>query len=173
MKRITTLFLLLAAIALPTSHAFAHGEIETSNPADHATLKKVPPEVSVTFSETPSDASKLVVKDGCGSEMGDPSVEGKALVVSVGDAQPGTWSAKWDVISAEDGHRTKGAISFLVRGQPDCSVGEPSPDETGDAGSPGEDAAGSSEGIPTVVIVGGAVGLGLVVLALVIRRSNP
>jgi methionine-rich copper-binding protein CopC len=164
----------LAAIALPASHAFAHSEIESSNPADHATLKKVPPEVSVTFSETPSDASKLVVKDGCGSEMGDPSVEGKALVVTVGDAQPGTWSAKWDVISAEDGHRSKGAMSFKVSGQPDCSVGKPSPDETGGGGTGTETGTDlSSEGIPTVVIVGGAVGLALVALALLIRRSNP
>ena len=174
MKKITIYMAVVAIFTMSSPHAMAHGDIATSDPADGANLKKVPNEVSVTFSETPAADSRFVVKDGCGDVIGDPSVEEKSIVVAVADAQPGTWSVKWNVLSAEDGHQTEGAISFKVKGEPDCSgdVEESPADDIGDAAPPVDNPDSDGGGLPTVVIIGGLIGVVLVALAIVVRRSG-
>lgn len=171
----TAMALMVLAITAISVPAFAHGDIATSDPADGARLKKVPEQVRVTFTETPARDSKFVVKDGCGEVVGDPTVDGKALVVQVADAQPGSWSARWDVLSAEDGHQTEGAITFKVAGKPDCSEDEEPADQGDDIGDAGEPIAGDEAGgggIPSIVWIGAVAGLALVGLALFVRRSS-
>jgi copper resistance protein C len=173
-KKIVLSVFACSVLTCMTPAAYAHGDAAVSSPADGATLEKVPKEVSVTFTETPAPDSNFDVKDGCGDEIGDPSIEGKTISVAVADAQPGTWSVAWHVLSAEDGHETKDAISFTVRGKPDCSEDEPTPgqttDEIGDAAPPvGND---TSEGIPAGLVIGGIAAVVLVGLALVVRRSS-
>jgi methionine-rich copper-binding protein CopC len=152
-------------VLMVSGPSFAHGEFETSDPAKNATLEAVPPEVSVTYTETPAAGAKFVVKDGCGREVGaKAAVEGKALVAQVSGSQPGTWIVEWNVISAEDGHQTKGSLTFKVTGRPDCS---------GTATSGGGSTSGDEpSSIPSAVFIGVGVGVALVAIAAIIRRSS-
>lgn len=164
------LFVMILICGIPVEVAHAHGEIAGSNPQAGAVLPKVPLEVSVTYSETPAASSRFVVKDGCGDDVtAAVDVQGKSLVAEVSAAKPGTWTVTWDVLSAEDGHETHGSISFKVRSKPDCSDGgvkspggttrsAPTPDEP--------------QSFPVVVIVVGILGVLLVVIALLVRRST-
>lgn len=164
MKATTVGFLAVVVCCLLAGPAVAHGEIESSDPKADSTIAQVPPEVSVTFSETPADSSKFVVKDGCGDEVGTGvEVQGKSLVAATSGAQPGTWTVTWDVLSAEDGHETEGSISFKVKGEPDCIA------DGGKTTTPGPKEEPQS--FPTIVVVAGVIGIVLVGVALVVRRS--
>jgi copper transport protein len=113
----------LLLVLLMTVPALAHGELEGSDPKDGSVLNTPPKEVRIDFTETPTDAKTLKVLDGCGrNAIERAKVEGKSLVASIQDAQPGKWLAGWRIVSDEDGHVTNGSMSFRVRGTPDCSA---------------------------------------------------
>jgi methionine-rich copper-binding protein CopC len=176
MKR--TLFcaaLILVALTTIVPGARAHGGLEASNPEDGASLEKRPRRVTMTFNEVPSDDSVMKVVDGCKRNVvASTSVRGNDLVGALGDAQPGKWKASYRVISAEDGHLTKGTLRFTVAGKRDCTPDDGT-DETeapegpsggGSATPPGDD--GSS--FPVVPVAVGAAGL--LVVGLVVRRVS-
>jgi methionine-rich copper-binding protein CopC len=163
-KAATILAMALAMCWVLAGIALSHGEIASSDPEADAVLDQIPPEVSVTYTETPADSSKFVVKDGCGDEVGTGvAVKGKALVAQVSDGQPGTWTVTWDVLSAEDGHETHGSISFKVQAKPDCSGGGSPTTSTTDE---------TPKSFPVIVVVVAVIGVLLVALALLVRRSE-
>lgn len=156
--------------------ASAHGGLGASTPEDGARLGKPPRRVSMTFSEAPTKDSVLKVVDGCRRDVVTAtSVDGDELTGAIGDAQPGRWKASYRVISAEDGHLTKGTLSFTVGGKKDCNPDEadgttpPEPPGEGDGGGstapPGEDGS-----FPVVPVAVGAAGL--VIVGLVVRRVS-
>jgi methionine-rich copper-binding protein CopC len=167
-------FVLFVAFA---STAAAHGGLQQSDPEDGARLGEAPRRVTMTFSEVPAGESVLKVVDGCKRDVvASTSVAGNDLVGAIGDAQPGRWKATYRVISAEDGHLTKGALRFTVDGAKDCnpdddgdarSTEEPE-DPGGDTGSPpgGED----GDSFPVVPVAVGAAGL--LIVGLVVRRVS-
>jgi methionine-rich copper-binding protein CopC len=168
--------MLLLIVAAGT--AFAHGGLQASSPEDGARVSRAPRRVSMTFSEAPSKDSVLEVVDGCRRDVvGAISVEGNDLVGAIGEAQPGKWKARYRVISAEDGHLTKGTLSFTVAGKKDCNPNGDGDNATevpagdgdesrGSATPPGDD--GSS--FPVVPVAVGAAGL--VLVGLVVRRVS-
>ena len=162
----------LTFVVLAPAGALAHGDAAISEPKDGARLKRIPAEVTVTYSETPAQASRFIVRDGCGDDVGTVAVRGKTLVATISDAQPGGWRVKWSVLSSEDGHRTDGGFGFRVGGRPDCDGEGPDPD-IGDAGTPVPNAGGNGNGgLPPGVMIGAGAGIALIVLALMIRRSS-
>lgn len=161
-------------VVVLASIAAAHGGLQQSNPEDGARLDEPPPRVTLTFSEVPAGDSVLKVVDGCRRDVvASTSVSGGELLGAIGDAQPGRWKVSYRVISAEDGHLTKGSLRFTVEGDKDCNPdnGDGS-DEPGDPGGGGTGAAPDSGGsdFPVVPVALGATGL--VLVGLVVRRVS-
>jgi methionine-rich copper-binding protein CopC len=166
----------LTALGAP---AAAHGELQATDPASGATVRRAPRSVAITFTEAPTAQAVLRVKDGCEREVGQGvDVVDATATVRVATGQPGRWRVSYRVISALDGHETQGAYSFTVAGQKDCTPdgATPAPDGTGpDPGetraAPTDDGTGDTgSGAPVVPIALGAVAV--VVLALILRRSG-
>ncbi|MDQ3913715.1 MAG: copper resistance protein CopC [Actinomycetota bacterium] len=163
--------LVFAVLAGP---AGAHGDIQATDPEELATVRRPPRSVAITFSEAPTAQAALNVRDGCRREVTQGvDITGATATARVAIGQPGRWRVSYRVISALDGHETKGIYTFTVAGRKDCTPGEPTatatPDGPGAAPTPqGDDAAGSSA--PVVPIAFGA--LAVVVLAFIVRRSG-
>ncbi len=104
--------------------AAAHGVYVRSNPASDARLTKAPTEVRVTFSETPdARGSDIAVLDGNGKRLDGRDVstvsdEANTLRVSLSAVGEGGYLVTWTVLSAVDGHETKGAFAFAVGNAP-------------------------------------------------------
>jgi methionine-rich copper-binding protein CopC len=121
----------LAALAVATAPlwmlvaaepASAHAEFTSSSPARGARLRAAPASVSIRFSEPPTVDAVLTVTDGCGDEVVEEAeVLNLELQADVATGQPGVWKATYAVVSAVDGHPTKGRFSFGVTGNSDCS----------------------------------------------------
>lgn len=171
MRKVAVLaFGLVMILCAPAS---GHGDLQSSSPPDGTELKKAPPRVSLTLSERPAPQAKLQVTDGCKDSVGGPvQVDGNELFAEISGGQPGKWRVQYQVISAEDGHETKGSLSFGVGGKRDCSADdpkEPDPDETGDVAAPPDDE--EPEGVDLVEDDGTSpivwvVGAGVVLAAL-------
>jgi methionine-rich copper-binding protein CopC len=173
--------LLLGALiaTLTMSDALAHGDIGSAEPAAGSTLPRVPGEVSVTFTETPTKgASEITVIDGCDRDVtAGLTLSDHTIRAQVGEARPGSWEVRYRIVSAEDGHPSKGDYRFKVRGKPACSADEPDDGSTPGGTEPPEGASGNPDpdsdsggSLPWVPIA-----LGTVVLlgaAFLLRRAG-
>jgi methionine-rich copper-binding protein CopC len=147
----------LCALFLFAGAALAHGDLEDKEPKEGARLKKPPKHAYLTFTETPTNDSSLKVVDGC-----DENVVTKlekfdvTLHAELGRGQPGEWTVRYDVVSNEDGHETKGSYTFTVKGSPDCdgsdTAGQGDPDGEVAPSLPSDDS-----GFPIVPVAMGAV----------------
>jgi methionine-rich copper-binding protein CopC len=176
LKRSALFLVAIAALwLLAPATASAHGGLEESDPAANARLKQPPGRVTMAFSELPSKDSVMKVVDGCKRDVVlNTAVAGSDLVSAVDDGEPGTWKASYRVISAEDGHLTKGSFTFTVAGKKDCSPddgGKDGGDATEAAPEPPAGPTGDDGGsVPVVPIALGATGL--VVIGVVVRRVS-
>ncbi len=161
---------IVIALALPAA-AWAHGNRQVEDPAEGAKLKKPPATITMTLSETPAQGSVLRATDGCGRKvLGEVSVDGSDLVLSVSGGQPGKWNVSYRAVSAEDGHLTHGRYSFSVAGKKDCSQPETPADQiAGGAGTRVESDDDEGSSFPLVPFAIGTVVV--VVAALLLRRA--
>jgi methionine-rich copper-binding protein CopC len=174
-KRILAVVAVAVVLGAPGA-ALAHGDVETTDPADGDHVVQPPTEVEITFGQPPTADSKFEVEDGCDQDvLADVRRDGAtvALQVSPGGST-GSWMVRYRVISATDGHLTRGNFAFLVgRGPLLCDDDEPEIDETPGGRSPGGGAAaGDSDGsdFPIVpVVVGGGV---ILALAVAVRMMS-
>jgi methionine-rich copper-binding protein CopC len=170
---LTGMVVALCATAAP---ARAHGDIQATDPEARATVPRAPRSVAVTFTEAPTAQAVLRVTDGCNRDVGQGvDVAGATATVRVATGQPGRWRVSYRVISAVDGHLTRGGYAFTVAGEEDCIPDEEATPEPGDApptraAPPGDDDDPDGSGAPVVPIALGAAGL--IVLALIVRRSG-
>jgi methionine-rich copper-binding protein CopC len=162
----------LISVVLP-GVALAHGDIQSTEPADGAHPVDPPTEVRITFTEAPTGDSRFEVEDGCGNDvLAGVSGEGPNAVLEIDGGSTGAWTVRYRVISSVDGHPSRGNFGFLVgRGPLNCDGTEPDDDQTPDgAGSPppGADGPGSDDGdFPVVpILLGGAA---IVAIALAVR----
>lgn len=164
------------ALAVLAGPAAAHGDIQATDPEELARVRRAPGSVAITFTEAPTAQAVLNVRDGCrrdvtqGIEVTDATATARVAV-----GQPGRWRVSYRVISALDGHETKGFYTFTVAGRKDCTPDEPPATGTPDGGGTravetpnGDDVTGSSP--PVVPIAFGA--LAVIVLAFIVRRSG-
>jgi methionine-rich copper-binding protein CopC len=99
--------------------AFAHAHLHHSNPKADSTVKTMPSEVVLEFSEAIEPAfTKVEITDSAGTSLAGKSSadakNGKILHVPVqGTAQPGKVMVKWSATSV-DTHRSKGQFSFTL-----------------------------------------------------------
>jgi copper transport protein len=116
--------LLLVAVAagalfLSAPAAWAHAGLSSSDPAAGATVPTAPPQVTMTFTETPDPSLSVVhVLDTSGTSVeSGPVIASGPDELSVPlppDLPDGTYTVSWRVVSAQDGHVTAGTFSFGV-----------------------------------------------------------
>jgi copper resistance protein C len=124
--------LLSLAVGL-TTPAYAHDELESSNPADGATLATAPSQVVLTFEEAPVDLGLQVVVTGPDGPVsaGSARIQGADVVQDVQPQAPaGRYTVEWRVTS-DDGHPVSGRFGFTAQaaGSP-ASAGAPTPAAT-------------------------------------------
>lgn len=163
----------LTAAAAP---AGAHGEIQGTDPEARSTVRRAPRSVAVTFTEAPTAQAVLEVSDGCKRDVAQAvDVTDATATVRLASGRPGKWRVSYRVISALDGHLTRGGYTFTVAGKKDCTPGD---DPTGDPGDgptqaappAGDEDEPEGSGAPVVPIALGAIAL--VAVALIVRRSG-
>jgi methionine-rich copper-binding protein CopC len=115
---------LFAVVAVPllmsTGTAFAHADLETSNPSAGSTVKTAPTEISITFSEEVEPRfSGIEVQDAQGQRVDEgeahsASDDAKVLTVGLKPLTPGTYKVIWHNTSV-DSHKEKGSFEFTVK----------------------------------------------------------
>lgn len=171
MVRVGAVAALVIVLALPAA-AWAHGERQIEDPKEGAKLKEPPAAITMTLTESPAQGSVLKATDGCGRKvLGEVSVDGSDLVLSVSGGEPGNWNVAFRAISAEDGHLTKGRYSFSVAGPKDCSQPQTPGDEiAGGAGTRVDSDENSGSSFPIVPFAVGTVVV--VAAAFLLRRAS-
>jgi methionine-rich copper-binding protein CopC len=172
-RRLALLALVFVVVPAP---AFAHGDIESTAPADGDHVIDPPTEVRIDFTQPPTADSKFEVADGCDRDvLAGVEGEGPNAVLRIEEGgSTGAWEVRYRVISATDGHLTRGNFSFLVgRGPLRCD--EPAPPDSTEVASPvppeaaGDDGT-NGDGFPVVpVLIGGGV---IVALAVAVRMLS-
>ena len=110
---------MLLLSGLPAVHAHAHAFVDHAEPAVGATVKQMPREVRIWFTEAIEPAfSSIQVFDAAGKEVDkkdmhlDPSNR-SLLQISLQPLGLGTYKVVWRVVSV-DTHVTKGDFTFQV-----------------------------------------------------------
>ena len=165
--------LLLATVvlvALTPSSAFAHGDLERSDPERGDHVNKPPKTIELDFAEPPTAESRFEVTDGCKENvLASIGGEGPHAVLEIEGGAPGRWKVSYRTVSSIDGHLVSGKFSFHVGNKRPCV--EPDPSETVDIGAPGPPISNDEgAGLPVVPIA--LAGVGIVGIALLIRRMG-
>jgi hypothetical protein len=108
---------LTALLLLGSVTAHAHALLDRADPRVGSTVKTVPRQVSLSFTENIEPAfSSMQVTDASGRRVdeGKPSISGNVMRVPLQAVAPGTYRVKWRVLSV-DTHATEGSFSFQVR----------------------------------------------------------
>ncbi len=149
--------------------ALAHGEFQSATPKPGSVARTPPKEVSVTLTEPPARGTVLKVFDGCARNLvRDTSRSDLVLEAALGDGQPGRWAVEFRAISSVDGHSTRDAYGFKVRGKRDCSKDEPA-QISGGAGTQIE-ARPEVEGTDFPIVPFAIGSVAVISAALVLRR---
>lgn len=124
---------LLAAAALVVFVAApvtAHTELQSSDPANGATLQTVPETVTLTFGEDLlAGGDRIVAKDDTGVQvnLGPSQVKGANLSANwPATADGGTYTVSYRAVAA-DGHPLEGRIRFTIVTESAAPVASPTP----------------------------------------------
>jgi methionine-rich copper-binding protein CopC len=105
------------ALLLGSAPAFAHTRLESSDPADGASLDTPPQSVTLTFNEAiPADFSTVTVigPDGVAYQTGPvTTVDGKVSTAVSPLGPAGRYEIGYRVVS-DDGHPVAGSVSFTL-----------------------------------------------------------
>ncbi len=119
-KKSLIIITLLLPLLLIGQNAFAHATPITYEPESSALLNKVPDSVRIKFSERiEPNASDIKIFGPDGSLVNKhtasvDSSDSRVFSVDMKDGGQGTYTVSWQVVSADDGHFTKGAFTFSV-----------------------------------------------------------
>jgi methionine-rich copper-binding protein CopC len=170
-KAFAALVLAVAAI-IPSQAAFAHAELETSNPEANSVIGAAPQVVSLTFGEKlmviadQADANQVEVTDGANNRVdnGDYQVTGEVLTVSLKPEQAdGTYKVTYRVVS-EDGHPIEGVYEFDVNGMARSGEATPMAVDDTPVATLYDDASATEEASDNGAATGWAVAVGAVVV---------
>lgn len=121
--RPTALALVMLALLLLPALAGAHTDAAQTQPGEGAVLVSPPDRVVVTFAAPVARVAPAgITVDGAGDVAGETRIDpddARRVLIDVDPAQTrgrgGVYRAMW-TITALDGHRQDGAVSFRVRG---------------------------------------------------------
>jgi methionine-rich copper-binding protein CopC len=95
--------------------ASAHTELESSSPAEGASLATAPTQLQLTFGEPvtlPPDPVKVTGRDGTAWPLGAATVAGRVVTVPVTPSGPAqAYTLTWQVV-AKDGDNVTGTVHF-------------------------------------------------------------
>lgn len=161
-----------------SSPASAHDEIQSSSPADGATVSAGVIPIELTFDEAVMDSpdgsgTEISVTDADGNEYADScigAIDGGVITDSVDLDKAGEYTVNWRTVS-QDGHPVEGVFSFVVENndgyvaQPvaDCALAYAS-------GTPEVTSANDDEAPALGIdpLTGLLIGIGLIVVISVI-----
>jgi hypothetical protein len=133
LRRITaSLVLAVAALMAAAPPALAHTELESSDPAEGASLATAPQQVQLKFAEAvtlPADPIQVSGPGGATWTVGKATVAGAVVTAPVQAGGPaGAYVVNWKVI-ADDGDEVKGALHFTLTtgSEPSTTSAAPSP----------------------------------------------
>lgn len=162
--------LLLTAFLLAPVSVFAHATPVTYTPESSVSVPVVPPEVVIRFSERVEEKTssiRVLGPDGERVDTGVPSrdaADPRTFRTAMQYSGTGTYTVLWQVISADDGHFTKGAYTFAV-GTPVSSDDSPRFEMVHSSASREAAAVGFE-------MVGHAMMLGMLAVLLLIGRKK-
>lgn len=180
--RLLALLVALAGALSSVSLAAAHAEPARATPGDKAVLNAAPSEIVFEMSQEMArqeGQNDIDVFDAAGNEVTtiaaviDNNDRQRLSVVLPSGLNPGTYTARWKTLSAEDGDPATGETTFTydpaatpsegtVALRPDL-LGGTTPEATGAAPAPaGLDLGGNDDGVTWVLVV--AVGTAMLVL---------
>jgi methionine-rich copper-binding protein CopC len=112
--------LLMAALVSPVA-AMAHAELVEASPKAGETVEGTPAEVSGTYTQRLTAASRIELRDPSGTTIatgGRDSADRTRLVLVPPDLAPGEYQVRWTAISAVDSHPERGTWRFTVVAPP-------------------------------------------------------
>ena len=105
---------------LLSAAAYGHAKLQSSSPADHAQLTVAPITLSLTFNES-AKLAKLTLK-GSTKEipvtLDHDAKSATTVTVTLPTLSPDTYEVQWTAMAVEDGHITKGTLTFTVSKSP-------------------------------------------------------
>jgi methionine-rich copper-binding protein CopC len=178
MRRVVALVLAVgAALLLGAGPAWAHSQLDASNPADGASVATSPPAVSLTFNEDVQPGFTVITligPDGKDYHSGDATETDQTVTVKALPLGPaGVYQIGYRVVSA-DGHPVSGKTSFTLTAAGPGSANAQVPAATAAPNAVPSAAPPEPEGAPVWPWIVGAVllvGAG-VVLALRLGRVS-
>lgn len=167
MKRYLPLLALVLAAHAPA--AWAHATPLSYSPEASSVVKTVPKQVTIEFSERIDPAASSIEvyrEDGSRADDGSGAVSADdpyQLATRLRGTGSGTFTVSWQVISADDGHFTKGGFTF--------SVGHSGGTATRTEGVQVEHRSDWPDAVTIwLELLGDAIGLGCLVLLSVVWR---
>jgi copper transport protein len=119
-------------LVLPAA-VLAHALVKSSDPADGAILDKAPAAVTITFTERPDPKlSAINVLDSAAHNVDSGPLQSVAgnplqLTVPLRKISDGVYTISWNTVSAVDGHRAGGILTFGVGVTPEDLAAAPRP----------------------------------------------
>lgn len=107
----------LTGLVVLAGPASAHTELESSSPAEGASVDTAPTQIRLTFGEPvklPPDPVEVTGRDGVTWKTGPATVEGTVVTVPVTPAGPAQdYTVSWKVV-AKDGDNVSGTMRFTL-----------------------------------------------------------
>ncbi len=119
-KSLSLLLFSIFYFLFSSASASAHATPITYQPDTSTVLTQTPDRVRIQFSEhIESEASQIIVlgPDGKSANTGNATLDPtdpRSYQIGIRNAGTGTYTVTWQVVSADDGHFTKGAFVFSV-----------------------------------------------------------
>ena len=116
MKKLVT----LAAMTTMSALAFAHAKLQSSTPADGATVAVAPSELRLAYNEPVEVAMSTIKVSGPGDaavtldKVTADSSDEKVLVQHLPKLSAGEYRVEWSTMG-HDGHHRKGELRFTVK----------------------------------------------------------
>ena len=152
-RLVVALALSLLTLGLTPAFVLAHAELETSTPADGATVEGSPDEIVLVYSEAVVEGSSLTLRDAASAVVatgGPDPADATRMTIDPPELGPGTYRTESAARSA-DGHTDRVTLSFTVAPVPSPTpTATPAPTAVPTV-MPSASATPSSEPSPTPV----------------------
>ncbi|MBI5928161.1 MAG: copper resistance protein CopC [Chloroflexi bacterium] len=128
LRRLLILIGIIGVALGVASSAQAHANLYHSNPVANAVLEVSPPEIRLWFTESlEADFSSFSLRDRDGIVIETPpsqldSSDSQQLFMRPDRLPDGLYTVSWRVVSAADGHQTRGSFVFTI-GEPIVGIG--------------------------------------------------
>jgi copper transport protein len=102
--------------ALAATPCLAHAKLQSSVPEDEAQLAQAPKALTLTFDEAAQLAVLRLMSAGVEIPVtvDEADTVGTTFTVGLPALAPGKYEVRWTAVAADDGHVTKGTITFWV-----------------------------------------------------------